>query len=178
MMPTTYDSTELQTTDRLPFIKMWQNARSQYNLQKAKYKHNTISTHSKVQNDILWMHSEYNRALTRLAYRSTRQITDAAKNYLSVLNVVRRANIKRHAAAARNYIMSVISSSRPPSNHTNDRRQRCSRHRNTSANNINYPANLVVQAHSPSTTTQLNSTENYGRRCLTPLSPHRNYILS
>ena len=26
--------------------------------------------------------------------------------------------------------------------------------------------------------TQLNSTENYGRRCLTPLSPHRNYILS
>jgi len=27
-------------------------------------------------------------------------------------------------------------------------------------------------------TTQLNSTENYGRRCLTPLSPHRNYILS
>jgi len=25
---------------------------------------------------------------------------------------------------------------------------------------------------------QLNSTENYGRRCLTPLSPHRNYILS
>jgi len=24
----------------------------------------------------------------------------------------------------------------------------------------------------------LNSTENYGRRCLTPLSPHRNYILS
>jgi len=28
------------------------------------------------------------------------------------------------------------------------------------------------------TTTQLNSTENYGRRCLTPLSPHRNYILS
>ena len=22
------------------------------------------------------------------------------------------------------------------------------------------------------------STENYGRRCLTPLSPHRNYILS
>ena len=24
--------------------------------------------------------------------------------------------------------------------------------------------------------TQLNSTENYGRRCLTPLSPHRNYI--
>ena len=28
------------------------------------------------------------------------------------------------------------------------------------------------------TYTQLNSTENYGRRCLTPLSPHRNYILS
>ena len=26
--------------------------------------------------------------------------------------------------------------------------------------------------------TQLNSTENYGRRCLTPLSPHHNYILS
>ena len=26
--------------------------------------------------------------------------------------------------------------------------------------------------------TQLNSTENYGRRCLTPLSPHRNYVLS
>jgi len=26
--------------------------------------------------------------------------------------------------------------------------------------------------------TQLNSTENYGRRCLTPLSLHRNYILS
>jgi len=26
--------------------------------------------------------------------------------------------------------------------------------------------------------TQLNSTENYGRGCLTPLSPHRNYILS
>ena len=26
--------------------------------------------------------------------------------------------------------------------------------------------------------TQLNSTDNYGRRCLTPLSPHRNYILS
>ena len=26
--------------------------------------------------------------------------------------------------------------------------------------------------------TQLNSTENYGRRCLTPLSQHRNYILS
>ena len=26
--------------------------------------------------------------------------------------------------------------------------------------------------------TQLNSTENYGRRCLTPLSPHRNYIPS
>jgi len=26
--------------------------------------------------------------------------------------------------------------------------------------------------------TQLNSTEKYGRRCLTPLSPHRNYILS
>ena len=25
--------------------------------------------------------------------------------------------------------------------------------------------------------TQLNSTENYGRRCLTPLSPHRNYII-
>ena len=25
---------------------------------------------------------------------------------------------------------------------------------------------------------QLNSTENYGRRCLTPPSPHRNYILS
>ena len=25
--------------------------------------------------------------------------------------------------------------------------------------------------------TQLNSTENYGRRCLTPLSPHRNYTL-
>jgi len=25
---------------------------------------------------------------------------------------------------------------------------------------------------------QLNSTENYGRRCLAPLSPHRNYILS
>jgi len=25
---------------------------------------------------------------------------------------------------------------------------------------------------------KLNSTENYGRRCLTPLSPHRNYILS
>jgi len=98
------------------------------------------------------MHGEYNRALTRLAYRSTRQITDAAKNCLSVLNVVRRANIKRHAAAARNYIMSVISSSRPPSNHTNDRRQRCSRHRNTSANSINYPANLAVQAHSPSTT--------------------------
>ena len=24
----------------------------------------------------------------------------------------------------------------------------------------------------------LNSTESYGRRCLTPLSPHRNYILS
>jgi len=24
----------------------------------------------------------------------------------------------------------------------------------------------------------LNSTENYGRRCLTPLRPHRNYILS
>ena len=29
-----------------------------------------------------------------------------------------------------------------------------------------------------SNSTQLNSTENYGRRCLTPLSPHRNYILS
>ena len=28
------------------------------------------------------------------------------------------------------------------------------------------------------TARQLNSTENYGRRCLTPLSPHRNYILS
>ena len=28
------------------------------------------------------------------------------------------------------------------------------------------------------TGTQLNSTEDYGRRCLTPLSPHRNYILS
>jgi len=27
-------------------------------------------------------------------------------------------------------------------------------------------------------TVVLNSTENYGRRCLTPLSPHRNYILS
>ena len=26
--------------------------------------------------------------------------------------------------------------------------------------------------------TQLNSTQNYGRRCLTPLSPHRNCILS
>ena len=26
--------------------------------------------------------------------------------------------------------------------------------------------------------TQLNSRENYGRRCLTPLSPHHNYILS
>ena len=25
---------------------------------------------------------------------------------------------------------------------------------------------------------RLNSTENYGRGCLTPLSPHRNYILS
>jgi len=31
---------------------------------------------------------------------------------------------------------------------------------------------LAVTVH------QLNSTENYGRRCLTPLSPHRNYILS
>ena len=30
----------------------------------------------------------------------------------------------------------------------------------------------------PDWTAQLNSTENYGRRCLTPLSPHRNYILS
>ena len=30
----------------------------------------------------------------------------------------------------------------------------------------------------PDNSTQLNSTENYGRRCLTPLSPHRNYILS
>ena len=26
--------------------------------------------------------------------------------------------------------------------------------------------------------TQLNSTENYGRKCLTPLSPHHNYIQS
>jgi len=31
---------------------------------------------------------------------------------------------------------------------------------------------------SNNSTQQLNSTENYGRRCLTPLSPHRNYILS
>ena len=31
---------------------------------------------------------------------------------------------------------------------------------------------------SSTNSTQLNSTENYGRRCLTPLSPHRNYILS
>ena len=39
----------------------------------------------------------------------------------------------------------------------------------------------IVPSHTSSATrqpTQLNSTENYGRRCLTPLSPHRNYILS
>ena len=30
----------------------------------------------------------------------------------------------------------------------------------------------------PTASTQLNSTENYGRRCLTPLGPHRHYILS
>jgi len=33
----------------------------------------------------------------------------------------------------------------------------------------------ILQLHN---STQLNSTENYGRRCLTPLSPHHNYILS
>jgi len=32
--------------------------------------------------------------------------------------------------------------------------------------------------HNSRTTTHLNSTENYGRRCLTPLSPHHYYILS
>ena len=37
-------------------------------------------------------------------------------------------------------------------------------------------SNAVSLKHDGST--QLNSTENYGRRCLTPLSPHRNYILS
>ena len=37
---------------------------------------------------------------------------------------------------------------------------------------------LCQVTNSDSSSTQLNSTENYGRRCLTPLSPHRNYILS
>jgi len=36
----------------------------------------------------------------------------------------------------------------------------------------------IVQYCHGGTATQLNATENYGRRCLTPLSPHRNYILS
>ena len=35
-----------------------------------------------------------------------------------------------------------------------------------------------VQVMSADASTQLNSTENYGRRCLTPLTPHHNYILS
>ena len=41
----------------------------------------------------------------------------------------------------------------------------------------NTPALDVFSTQSLNST-QLNSTENYGRRCLTPLSPHRNYILS
>jgi len=35
-----------------------------------------------------------------------------------------------------------------------------------------------IQVMSADASTQLNSTENYGRRCLTPLTPHHNYILS
>ena len=35
-----------------------------------------------------------------------------------------------------------------------------------------------IECETRGVVTQLNSTENYGRRCLTPLSPHRNYILS
>jgi len=45
-----------------------------------------------------------------------------------------------------------------------------------------YPLIYITYMHHNITrtrnSTQLNSTENYGRRCLTPLSPHRNYILS
>jgi len=40
------------------------------------------------------------------------------------------------------------------------------------ANKSATPLNIKLNS------TQLNSTENYGRRYLTPLSPHRNYILS
>ena len=36
----------------------------------------------------------------------------------------------------------------------------------------------IFNVRSKADITQLNSTENYGRMCLTPLSPHRNYILS
>jgi len=41
---------------------------------------------------------------------------------------------------------------------------------------VNLAPISLYTAHGNST--QLNSTENYGRRCLTPLSLHRNYILS
>ena len=37
---------------------------------------------------------------------------------------------------------------------------------------------IIIMGVEITNSTQLNSTENYGRRCLTPLSPHRNYILS
>jgi len=41
-----------------------------------------------------------------------------------------------------------------------------------------YPGCKSYKSYLLICSTQLNSTENYGRRCLTPLSPHRNYILS
>jgi len=41
---------------------------------------------------------------------------------------------------------------------------------------VSHWCKLLIR-HGPKSTL-LNSTENYGRRCLTPLSPHRNYILS
>jgi len=52
-------------------------------------------------------------------------------------------------------------------------------HHNTPGVVNNTFAPIAVETLGPlNTSTQLNSTENYGRRCLTPLSPHRNYILS
>jgi len=65
----------------------------------------------------------------------------------------------------RRVILGVPLAPRPPKNYLNFIA-------NKHASRLIYAATAVMN------TAQLNSTENYGRRCLTPLSPHRNYILS